>query len=171
MNEALKRVDHPRMMWASGVFPRGYALSKFSTILEYFSYAALKKMSASKMIEAIGTLPSMSQESAVVIQKNFEKYVTFIDSIDWKPSARTKTGAKESHSYTLQGKSFVFTKFRDAGIQLQIENKGGKISNSVTKNTTAVVTLDIRSSSTKVTKAKSLGVPVISLAQLRSIYL
>lgn len=171
MNEALRRVDHARMMWASGAFPRGYALSKFSTILEHFSYATLKKMSASRMIEAIGTLPSMSQDSAIIIQKNFDKYVEFIDEIGWKPTARTKTGAKESHSYALQGKSFVFTKFRDAGIQTQIENQGGKISNSVTKNTTAVVVLDVRSTSTKVTKAKALGVPVISVNQLRTMYL
>jgi NAD-dependent DNA ligase len=70
-----------------------------------------------------------------------------------------------------QGKTFVFTKFRDAGIQTQIENQGGKISNSVTKNTTAVVTLDVRNTSTKATKAKQLGVPIISLNQLRTIYL
>lgn len=171
LDEALKRVDHPTMMWASGVFPRGYAKSKFSTLLEHYSVSTLKKMSASRMIEAISSLPSMSLESGRAIQSKFDSYITFIDDLGWKPSARTKTGAKESHAYTLQNKTFVFTGFRDTSIENQIVDKGGKVSNSVSKTTTAVVALDARDNKTKAKKARGLGVPVISLTKLREYYL
>ena len=61
----------------------------------------------------------------------------------------------------LSGQSFVLTGFRDAELEAKIEFLGGKVSSGVSKTTTAVITKDLNSSSSKITKAKSLGIKVI----------
>lgn len=169
--EALKRVDHPKMMWASGVFPRGFALSKFSTLLESYTYSGIKNMSIAKRIRLFSELPSFSNKSANDLALNFDKYVEFIETIGWKPNARTNTGLKESSVRTLGGKVFVFTGFRDSSLEKQIEIRGGKISNTVTKLTTAVIAMDLRKKSTKIDKAKSYNIPVMSINSFRDSYI
>lgn len=57
----------------------------------------------------------------------------------------------------------VFTGFRDKALQEQLELKGHKATSSVSSKTNLVVTKDVNSSSSKVKKAKSLGIEVINV--------
>ncbi len=77
----------------------------------------------------------------------------------------------ETKELDLSGKVFVITgklntfKNRDE-VKTAIENKGGKVTNSVTGNTNYLVNNDINSMSSKNVKAKQLGVPIINEEQL-----
>ena len=79
-----------------------------------------------------------------------------------KPQAPTPAAAGGG---TLTGKTFVITgtltKPR-AAIEAAIKAAGGKTSGSVSKNTTAVVTGDPNSGSSKMKKAATLGIDVIN---------
>lgn len=67
----------------------------------------------------------------------------------------------------LAGKTFVITgtlnhyENRDA-LKREIENRGGKVSGSVSSKTTYLINNDVLSSSSKNKKAKELGIPIIS---------
>ncbi len=71
----------------------------------------------------------------------------------------------------VKGKTFVITgsvyhfKNRDEAKEA-IEAKGGKVTNSVTKNTNYLVNNDINSTSSKNVKAKQLNIPIITEDQL-----
>ena len=71
----------------------------------------------------------------------------------------------------VNGKVFVVTgavhtfKNRDE-VKAAIETKGGKVTNSVTKNTNYLINNDINSTSSKNVKAKQLGIPIITEEQL-----
>ena len=71
----------------------------------------------------------------------------------------------------VNGKVFVVTgavhafKNRDE-VKAAIEAKGGKVTNSVTKNTNYLINNDINSTSSKNVKAKQLGIPIITEEQL-----
>ena len=77
----------------------------------------------------------------------------------------------EKKELDLSGKVFVITgklstfKNRDEA-KTAIENKGGKVTNSVTGNTNYLVNNDINSMSSKNVKAKQLGIPIINEEQL-----
>ena len=77
---------------------------------------------------------------------------------------------KENISSNINGINFVITgklkkyKNRDELINI-IENNGGKVLNSVTKNTNYLINNDINSTSSKNIKAKSLGIPIITEEQ------
>ena len=71
----------------------------------------------------------------------------------------------------IKGKIFVITgnvhhfKNRDE-VKNAIEAKGGKVTNSVTKNTNYLINNDVNSTSSKNIKAKQLGIPIITEEQL-----
>ena len=71
----------------------------------------------------------------------------------------------------INGKTFVVTgavhqfKNRDE-VKIAIETRGGKVTNSVTKNTNYLINNDINSTSSKNVKAKQLGIPIITEEQL-----
>lgn len=78
---------------------------------------------------------------------------------------------KEVLESAVKGKTFVITgsvhhfKNRDEAKEA-IEAKGGKVTNSVTKNTNYLVNNDINSTSSKNVKAKQLNIPIITEDQL-----
>ena len=73
---------------------------------------------------------------------------------------------EEATENKLEGMTFVITgklthwKNRDA-LKAEIEANGGKVTGSVTKNTTYLINNDINSTSAKNKKAQELGVPII----------
>lgn len=62
------------------------------------------------------------------------------------------------------GKSLniVFTGFRDKEVQAKLEDMGHKVASSVSKKTDMVVTKDASSKSTKIQKARDLGIPILT---------
>ena len=74
---------------------------------------------------------------------------------------------------TLQGKTFVVTgsvnhyKNRDE-LKADIENRGGKVSGSISSKTTYLINNDIDSNSSKNKKAKELNIPIITEEQFLS---
>ena len=60
--------------------------------------------------------------------------------------------------------SICFTKVRDPKLEELIETKGGEASESVTKDTSALIVPDLATKSGKVDKAKKYGIPIIPYA-------
>ena len=81
-----------------------------------------------------------------------------------------ETVQTESNAQDLSGLVFVITGSLDhfenrSALKEAIENAGGKVTGSVTKNTSYLINNDIASTSSKNKKAKELGVPIITEEQ------
>jgi DNA ligase (NAD+) len=63
---------------------------------------------------------------------------------------------------SLDGVSFCFTGYRNKEAQVRIEDIGGKVASSVSKNLTYLVLKDVGSTSSKANKARELGVRLLS---------
>ena len=72
----------------------------------------------------------------------------------------TKTTENKVNGQTYK---FVFTGFRDKVLQEELENEGHTVTSSVSKNTNYLVVKDKTATSTKITKAKELGVTIIDI--------
>jgi NAD-dependent DNA ligase len=71
----------------------------------------------------------------------------------------------------VKGKTIVFTGFRDKVLEKEISNLGGKVTTSVSKNTTCVVTGGTKGTgSSKETKAEELNIPIYSLKTFKNMY-
>lgn len=68
----------------------------------------------------------------------------------------------ESNDVSFTDEKIVMTGFRDSDIEEFIENNGGKVSSSVSKNTTLVIYVPSDKGSNKINKAKDLGIKTIT---------
>lgn len=66
----------------------------------------------------------------------------------------------------LKGVVYCFTGFRDKALKEKLESLGAQVVDSLSKKVTKLVTKEANSTSTKVKKAQSLGIEVISLEEL-----
>ena len=58
-------------------------------------------------------------------------------------------------------KKFVFTGFRDRDLENDIEQRGGKVVGSISKNVDIVIAQDKTATSGKLNKARKLGVKIM----------
>ena len=71
----------------------------------------------------------------------------------------------------LSNHTFVFSGFRNKSLEDTIVLHGGKVSNSLSKNTTALVVKDTSDETTKIQKAKKLNVSILSVDEFTKKYI
>ena len=64
-----------------------------------------------------------------------------------------------------KGLSICVSGFRDSNLEEVITNEGGKIVSGVSKKTTHLVVKDKSANSSKISKAKLLGIPILSIEE------
>ena len=91
--------------------------------------------------------------------KNFKNYTKFHKSISKFIKSFYKLTKKTEKTIDL---TVVMSGFRDKELEEKLLELGGKVSNSVSKNTNYLIVTDITSSSSKIDKASKLNVKIIS---------
>lgn len=161
VNES-RQVSIPAFLFALGI--PGFGVASGKLLAKNFDYNLDAMMAASEeelsAIDNIGPIMAkdfydyMADSKNRSIIENLRKEITF--------EAPVETGEQ-----TLKGYSFVITgslnhfSNRDELKEI-IENKGGKVTGSVTSKTTVLINNDVTSSSSKNKKAKELGIPILS---------
>ena len=98
-----------------------------------------------------------------------------IKSVDTKaveePKLKLKIISTKKGKESIEGKTVVFTGFRDKTLENEIKTLGGKVTTSVSKKTTCVVTGGAKGGGTsKEEKALEYGIPVYSLEEFKNYY-
>jgi len=150
----------------------GVKLSKLQHATGIFKGLGSKKL---VLLEDFTTKPTVDQVMSIegfaeVSAKSYiDSYDIFFDFIKDLPVTIVEKVEAVKVGTDLEGKSFVFTGVRRKDLEEVIESRGGKISGSVSKNTTHLVMKSIGSGSSKEKKAIDLGVEVITVEQLEKL--
>lgn len=150
IQKSIKNVELSKLQHASNIFV-GLGSRKLK-LLEHFK--------TKPTIEEVINIEGFAEKSAKSYVDGYDKFFDFIK--DLPITIEEKLEATKS-SNELEGMVIVFTGLRLNDEQLIAESKGAKFSSSVSKNTTHLVCKDPNSGSSKLEKAKSLGVKVISV--------
>ena len=170
----IKKIDCLILMDASNIMGRGFSYKKIKLITDAYpsillhdkkSRATTSKINAGDLMKVEG----IAETSAKLFLNNLPKFYEFYDNLGIKCKGDTKTPAAAtaaaaiatSINTNISGKSFVFTGFRDKDLEAYIIRMGGFIKTSISKNTDYLVVADLNENSTKVDKARSIGVPII----------
>lgn len=165
--ETARQTTLPRLLYALGIPGIGVANARmlvkaFDQDLDRIRHASVEELCE---VEGIG---SVLAEGIAAYFSDGEKMVQLDDLL------QQVTIEKEAGSDTEQvfaGQTFVITgsltQF-DNRSQLKafLEERGGKVTGSVTKNTTCLINNDVNSSSSKNKKAKELGIPIRPEAEI-----
>lgn len=106
------------------------------------------------------SIDGFAEISASSYIDGFDKFREFIKDLPITIIEVEKTSSE------LEGKSFCFTGLRRKDIESIIESRGGKVASGVSKNIDYLIAKDPGSGSSKLTKAKDLGVILLSIDEL-----
>ena len=161
--EASRKTILSRVIYGLGIANIGVANAKM--LCRYFSYDLERMRSAG--VETLSAIEGIGD----VIASAFADYMKDADNqqkIDHlMPELTLEVPVVEEGSQTMQGLNFVITGSLNhfgnrSDLKELIEDRGGKVTGSVTGKTTALINNDVTSTSSKNKKAKELGVPILS---------
>lgn len=162
--ENAKHTTLPRVLYSLGIANIGLANAK--VICREFGYDVEKLIHASaeeiNAIEGIGPVIAKAFTDYFSNEENLKKFHHLMSHLELEE-------VKKEENQTFAGKQFVITgsvvHFANRS-QLKefIEQRGGKVTGSVTSKTDYLINNDTASNSSKNKKAKELGIPILSEA-------
>lgn len=169
--ETARRTTLPRFIYALGITGIGLANAKmicreFGDDFDQMLSADAERLSE---IDGVGGVLADAFVSYFRDEENLRKARALYREL-------TIEKREQSFGGSLSGKSFVITgsltryENRDA-MKEAIEEKGGKVTGSVTKKTACLINNDISSGSSKNKKAKELGIPIMTEEEFISQYM
>lgn len=157
-----KNTTLPRVLYSLGIANIGLANAK--VICREFGYDVEKLIHASaeeiNAIEGIGPVIAKAFTDYFSNEENLKKFHHLMSHLELEE-------VKKEENQTFAGKQFVITgsvvHFANRS-QLKefIEQRGGKVTGSVTSKTDCLINNDTASNSSKNKKAKELGIPILS---------
>lgn len=162
LHKKLKDVDICVFMDAVGAFGRGMGEKKLRKVLDKYNTL---EVTYEQLMETEG-FAEISSHQYINNMIFYHQWMDFMDSIGYP----IKIKEKKVVSNKCANVNICFTGVRDKDLEQVITENGGKICSSVTKVCNVLVAKDPNSGSTKLNKAKSQGVEVISLEEAWSRY-
>ncbi|AHA45562.1 NAD-dependent DNA ligase [Hirudovirus strain Sangsue] len=163
LQNSLDNLDILTLMDASNIFGRGFGTKKFKKILDVYpnivnQYTKETDNIWRKKLLDIEGFDTITVNKFLGEMPNFQKFYKVTNkTITIKPYI-----SEINSEGIFQNQTVVFTGFRNADWQKFIENEGGKVSGSVSKNTSLLVYNDGEESSAKYQKAKQLGIKTMT---------
>lgn len=159
----LNNVSCEKLMVATNIFGKGFGEKKIKLIVANNpEILELKTLTKLNQTEGIGNVTEKQ------FLANLPKFYIFVKDINFNCSKKQKKTPKSSKDKNnsvqneLKNKKIVFTGFRNKDWEALINNLGGSISSSVSKNTDIVVAKDLDDKSSKLLKARELGITIYS---------
>ena len=195
INEALTNASPILIMKASNIFGRGFGERRLEPIFEKYPDILVSKESPEAKIAKVAQVQGIATLTATTFVNKIPEFMAFIKKCGLEDrfiATKTKKGsekqsknAKEANvvvapmivkekkgdpNHPLYGKSVMFSGFRPKELIAQLLDVGGKLGSSVSKKTFALVVKDKDDDSGKITKAKSLGIPVMNGEEFQAKY-
>ena len=170
----LEKATLPVLMTASNKFEHGFGTKKFEAILEGYPEIIVSQESNEAKIEKLANVKSIAKKSATNFVERIGEFTAFLENC--KLTYKLETSAKIEKEYDINHvlfqKHIVMTGFRDEEFINNLKNKYNvKQSASVSKNTFALLVKSHDDGSSKVEKAKSLNISIMTKDEFTKAYL
>ena len=178
IQERLKESTLVEIIAASNLLGRGIGKRKLEPIFEKYPNLFTLLISNEELKVMLLSVNGIGEENARSIVENMKKMKTFLAEANLlyklcneqsKQTIKTKKSQVEDH--ILNGKNIVMTKVRDANIISELSKYGGKLENTITKNTFVLITKSHEDVSSKTKKANELGIPIMTPLEFTQKYL
>lgn len=164
-------------MTASNAFGHGFGSRKLAVVVAAFPgvIAAGGAKGTSPSVAELAAVDGIGPKTAKAFLDALPAYHAFMKETGLKCAGPEKAEAGPSAApapapSAFAGMVVVFTGVRDKDLEARIEAGGGKVTGSVSKNTTVVVAKDPAAASGKLDKARDLAIPIMDLAEFGRTY-
>ena len=170
----LSEAKLPTIMAASNRFGRGFSDKKIELIMNHYPDILTSTDENSTKLQKLLTIKGMSTKTAQAFLSHIPEFLQFIQDIGYQNKLDFQPIQKSfDETHPLFEKSIVMTGFRDNNLAKQIENVGGKIGNTISKNTFVLLVKnndDIEEGSGKIYEAKKNQIPIMTLELFKQKY-
>ena len=158
-------------MAATNIFGRGMGSRRIKEILAVYPDILQSKGSSEIKIQNVASIHGFKVKTAESFVNYIADFLHFIKitKLGYKLTSDA-TIVKKDKSHALFEKKILMTGFRDKDLIKYIEEKGGIMSTSISKNLFAVVTKESLSESTKIDKAKKLKILILTAEEFKKKY-
>jgi NAD-dependent DNA ligase len=168
IDRAFEEADVVTFMAASHKFGKGFGEKKIREIINVYPNILNEGWKKEKMVKNILEVDGFSDKLAGEFAEHFSDFIKFYKELS-KIKDLTRFDNPESTSdeeQLFEGKSIVFTGFRDKDLEKTIISMGGKVTTSVSKNTFIVICKDdTDKSSSKLVKAEENGTKIMTKSE------
>jgi len=162
ISAAIKKAEMVTWAASSNIFGRGFGERKMAPILEMYPNILLSNDSKEEKIKQVLQVKGIAEKSATAFVENIARFNAFFVACNGPITAEAPPSIKDE-SHALFNKTVVLTGFRDKDFMQKLKEVGAIQGATVSKNTFAVVVKNQGESSSKISNAKSLGVPIFFL--------
>lgn len=153
-----------QMMTASNIFGHGFGVRKLNSIIDKIPQILRGK---TPTLEEVMKIDGIGEISAKAFLEGLPKFFEFMKSI---PMECKSEESSSSSDQVFKDAKVIFTGFRNKDWEATIEKHGGTIVTSISKNTTLLVAADPTEKSTKLEKARTLGIKILSKTEFEKEY-
>lgn len=161
--EKARTTTLPRLIYALGIQNIGVANGKMLAKQYHYEIEELQNASAEELsaIDGIGEIIAKSIEEYFRDEKNQQILANLLKEVTIeKPEENTNAQIFEGMNFVITGSVEHFANRNE--VKAVIEERGGKVTGSVTGKTNYLINNDTTSNSSKNKKAKELNIPIIS---------
>lgn len=141
----------------------GFGVRKAKALLSQIDESDLKTMT----VNQLAGLDGFDTKTAEKIFKGLPEAYNLLDILTGEGFVSI---IKETKTAELKGLNVVFTGFREPDLEKIIEAAGGKVGSGVSSKTTHLLCVDPTAGSSKLKKAKDLGVQLMTPEQFKDTY-
>lgn len=160
IKDRLENCDLSDLMSASNMFGRGLGVKKMKLIMDNYPNILTMKGSDKKKLDIIGSLEGFNVKTAGLFVPNISKFITFMKDIGYEHRLDNKNNTKKE-KHALSDKKIVMTGAKDKTLKKKFDELGIKLSSSVSKNTDFVIVSSMDETTSKMEKAKKLGITIV----------
>ena len=158
--EKSKKVELYQFLYSLGI--QGIGLSTSKTIVKHFHSDIDKIFQSSKddfvQIDGIGEI--LAENLAQYLRVHKDEILELKDELTFIYSTETIENKYENLTFVITGNVFQFKNRKE--LKKYIEDRGGKVSDSISSKTNYLINNNTLYTSGKNKKAKSLNIPIIS---------
>lgn len=169
IDEAIKDAYMPTVMDASGCFDRGIGTRRAEAVQKvYPDMLKLIRYDEKTLVKKILEVPGFKDITAIQFAKGLPRFAKWVAKT---PITFERYKAPVKKSSKLEGQVIVFTGFRDSDLEKEIKENGGEVGSGVSSRTTILLVADKGSGSSKLVKARQMGIAILTAKEFRNKWL
>jgi len=163
IKEKVKAASLSSLMAASNMFGRGFSNKKVELILEEYPDILTTNESLEERKKKLSQVKSMASKTANHFVDNIPNFLGFLEETGLQNKVKqTVVQKKVNVDHPLHKKSIVMSGTRSKELEKKLKSVGAQMGSSVSSKTFAVITADLESTSSKVSDAKKLEIPLFT---------
>ena len=170
----LKDAELSKIMSSSNIFGQGFGEKRIKLILSTYPDIITSSETNDIKIHKLTLHKGMAVKTAQNFVVKIPLMIQFMEDTQLMyklNSQKTVTQLEYDIEHILYNKTIVFTGVREKDLMMKLENKYSvKLSTSLSKNTFAVIAKSKSDEGTKLTKARSLNIPIFELEEFKQKY-